>query len=331
MATSTDPDTRRRGLKVLPGVLRNPNEAYDDPASEQAQAARALVLDVLLKYEDTRAEAADALAALGGRAMVVAKLADPDAQVRRAALQALRRIPGDPVESYADPNARVKRMASFLKDPDPAVRAVAVAGTAWFFRPNIRFTAPVQISLQHALADALADPDAGVRKAAVVAFHKHHPTLLVGEQMVKAAQDADPEVALAACEALLVIDPPEADKAFAALIGAKDPAVRIAAMAAVDPGAWRRSRPREVRRDVVAPAVAEAMREANAQVRDTALRVYPELLIIPATVAATPGAVDTVAALARDTDPEVRRRAVWVAGHLAGVPRIQDDVRAGGT
>lgn len=234
---STIPDRRRSAARALSDI--------DDPAARQAltslledkdaavreAAQRALggrygppdaqTLAALVRSDPTRAKDADALAALGERAIPALSglLKDDRPAVRAAAAGLLGRI--------ADPSAAAA-LASVLKDdPDPHVRARAAAALA----------GPTEPAARAALAAAAAhDHAAPVRAAAVRSLTEGLEPPAEAAEILRAAlkDDADWHVRWAAADGLgkLAAAPGSTQALSAAL---KDPHwyVRRAAAAAL--------------------------------------------------------------------------------------------------
>lgn len=132
-------------------------------AASDSQDIDALTFQLTSRDASLRLRAAKALGDLGAVARTAVPgltqvLKDPDADVRRAAIAALRAI-----EPNAAPSeALIRAIAEDLRDPDPNRRLAAVR-TLGQIGPPAAIVAPALEALR-------ADPDADVRRAAIAAF-----------------------------------------------------------------------------------------------------------------------------------------------------------------
>jgi HEAT repeat protein len=164
------------GRSALPVLARTTGRSVDiDQAikrsttqiltASDAQDIAALTSQLTSRDSSMRLRAAKALGNLGLDARtavpdLVAVLADPDGDVRRAAVSALRLIqpdvrPGEPI---------VRSIVMDLADPDPGVRAAAAR--------LLGRLGSAAVSAAPALEALLADPDSDVRRAAADALAK---------------------------------------------------------------------------------------------------------------------------------------------------------------
>ncbi len=159
-----------------------------------------------------RLAAADALAALGGKAVLPGLLRmaqDRDPRVRETALDALGMA-----GSLADPMVAA-RLAAALSDPSPGPRAAALEARAALKDPDL------QVHVQK----AILDPDPSVRSAAVAILSRTDPAgVLTGFEQF--ARDADWGVRLAAVLAVPSLPDPPPVEILAGLLD--DPRMRVA-------------------------------------------------------------------------------------------------------
>lgn len=137
-------------------------------AASDSQDVAALTRQLQSKDASVRLRAAKALAALGPAARfavpdLLAAVGDPDADVRRAAVAALRTVQPD-----GRPSEYLLRAISLdFRDPDPAVRLLAVRSLARFGRAAGAVAAELE--------PLLGDPDPDVRKAVTEALIRITP------------------------------------------------------------------------------------------------------------------------------------------------------------
>lgn len=122
---------------------------------------------------EVRVTVAKALGTLRAGAPLAPLLADPDPLVRAAALTAVAATGGHAAAAV-----------SALSDPAWQVRAGAAAGLS---------SAPARVAVPE-LARALSDPNADVRKAAVLALRAHRPDAAASAALATAVGDPDADV-----------------------------------------------------------------------------------------------------------------------------------------
>ncbi|MCX4628227.1 fumarate reductase/succinate dehydrogenase flavoprotein subunit [Streptomyces sp. NBC_01443] len=244
-------------------------------------------------------------------------LTDPDPAVRAAAVAVI----GETVPAGAGPE-----LAARLGDPDPAVRAAAAAALR-----ELLEVLPADPELGTALRAALPVPDPAVRSAALEALR----ALRLGEAGLYAESlaDPDPEVRIHAVRALVSVDAVEA-LARAALDAAREVRVAVAkGLAAVHAPAPAPLDPLLTDPDPLVRAAALAALAATgcpapyaatavAALTDPAWQVRAGAAT--ALSAATPAtAVDPLAHALKDDNADVRKAAVLSLRAHRGVPQAR--------
>jgi succinate dehydrogenase/fumarate reductase flavoprotein subunit/HEAT repeat protein len=202
--TETDPVVRATALDVLRALRLGDVELFTDSLSDSDIAVRIAAVRALVSVDaagelaraaaidpsrEVRVTIAKALATAGpDSAMTHSALAelvdDPDALVRGAAYEALG--------TTGCPPALAARAEAALADPAWQVRAGAATALS---ATDPDFAVP-------ALAKAVADPNADVRKAAVLALTRHRATEDARAALAAATTDSDADVRAYAARAL---------------------------------------------------------------------------------------------------------------------------------
>lgn len=239
-------------------------------------------------------------------------LTDPDAEVRRTALNVL----SESVEDWSDGSLWIARS---LLDPDPSVRTVGIELLA-----ELREVLIADADFTAVLEDAAAHPEADVRMAALGALWRHHRLVdaerhladpvpgvraeavlgLVSQSaldgLARAAADADAGVRAAVARGLGTLADPSGAPTLVALAQDPERPVVIAALAALGHTGCPP--------DAV-PLARDALRDPYWQVREAA---------VFALGGADPGLIaEPLLAAAGDDNIDVRKAAVRVLGERA--------------
>lgn len=185
--------------------------AVADPAVRSAalEALRVLRLGEPGLYErslrdadvDVRIQAVRALVSVDADAPLAAATADPSREVRVAVAKALGTLRAGsaltPLLSDTDPLVRAAALGSLATTGGHTARAVsALSDPAWQVRAGAATglsSAPTAAAVAP-LALALSDPNADVRKAAVLSLRAHRPDPAATSALATAATDADADV-----------------------------------------------------------------------------------------------------------------------------------------
>jgi HEAT repeat protein/beta-lactamase regulating signal transducer with metallopeptidase domain len=161
-----------------------------------------------------------------------------------------------------------------------------------------------------ALALALGDEDAGVRKTVVAALASLQDTAAVQALMQALREDSDPEVREAAAWALGEIEDARAVPALGeALQRDEVPAVRLMAAYALG----------EIEDPRGVEPLGAAIGDSDPKVRLAVIRALGEI--------ESPDAIEPLSSALRDSDPEIREYAVWALGEIEdarAVPALAD-------
>jgi HEAT repeat protein len=374
-------------IEPFAAALRDPEPAVRILATEllgrlrQAKAAEPLIGALADSEPAVRAKAAGALGALGAPGALGAlatALADADAAVRAASVAALGQIPvpkdkaavtadalaaalndaavdvrrqaAATLKGLGEPRA-IQPLLAALKDGDTVVRSRSAAALGAIEIPKDKLATVVR-----ALATALADADAGVRRSALGALQGlGDPGAF--EPIARAVKDADRGIRLAAVEALGKMNVPEnrlgaVIEGLGAGLGDSEVQIRLAASTALqaidDPrviaplaaaakdsdlrvrsGAVEALGRLQVPKDQIGPvveALAIAIKEGDLSLRLTALDALRNL--------GDPRAVPTLVAAMERPAAEVRSRAaqglgsIWSADEAPMAPAVQALTRA---
>jgi HEAT repeat protein len=241
---------------------------------------------------------------------LIDELKDSDPKTRLAAANTL--AAGGPASALA-----TRQLGETLKDVDPTVRLAAARALG-----RIGLTAHVALP---ALVRALGDKDEAVRKAAREALGKiGDPNRGDVADLSAALKEPSQEVRTFALQGLLSIelDAKTAATVYAAVVKDPDRAMRLQAVRGLG-----KVGPKQ--RQVALPALLEALRDSDAEVRKVATE---------AMVALGPAAAGDVPALRaalkeRNNPPELRAQAAKSLGGLgagarAAVPELTDALRS---
>jgi len=284
---------RERMLSLDIGIVGDVAAALRTLGDRRATDIAVAGLERASPYE--RHKAAIALRSLcdpAARAALLRALDDPETPVRRVAIEALARLPGD--------RRTVDVCRQQLSDRDPSVRAAAVSALAVLddaagttLRPILTDPHPtVRLAVAAAVETLdgeevrvlVGDDDAAVRAAVLDALSLHpRPALLP----VVAAALGDPSwhVRRAACDALGASGRPESSAALLRLLVDEHATVRGRALLALE----------RLLGDELWQALEQALDSAPARLR----RTIVELL-------GTLGHTDSLPRLSGDPDPDVR-------------------------
>jgi HEAT repeat protein len=254
------------------------------PGTESLGALMGVLAD---QDADVRVAALGSLALLGSLpdpARVAAQLADPQPEVRRAAVEALMKLAADdpsvqaairPLFQDADPGVRARAAVALAAGPEvdqaeqtllemaaaeeaeTRVEAVRALGACWD-------TVRTHPSMKQIIAGALADPAAGVRSAAMQALQD--PPLEFLFDFIRALGDSDRSVQTSAAAALGRAGEPVLGLVMDALQDAQLEPGALMALEALPAGRVRE----DIRRHVL-KKVDQALRDA-----DWAARVQPD-------------------------------------------------------
>ena len=221
-------------------------------------------------------------------AALIGRLRDEDAQVRRAAADALGK--------FEDTRA-VPALVAALADREAEVRAAAASALASFKDPRaIR-----------GLTALLTDASRDVRKQALDALSEYESGVSASD-VVPILRDADAELRHSAAHALGQLNDLSAGAALAPLVRDPSPEVRAAAIESIA----------RLHDATHASAIVPALTDPNTAVRRQALDALDELR--------SPIPEATLLALLRDRDADVREKAAEVAGErsvLAAIPSLR--------
>ena len=209
---------------------------------------------------------------------LVGALADPDAQVRRAAVDALA--------GQQDRRA-VSALIGVLRDPDAEVRASAVHALG-----RLGDRAAVE-----PLVARLRDDNAEVRAAAADALGEMEDARAAGG-LGAALSDESEEVRQNAASALSRMKDPAAVPALTAALADRSPEVRQTAAHALG----------ELDQRSAVPALARLVRDPSAEVRKSAVGALAEI--------GDPSSADEIAAALADPEAEVRATAAWALAEI---------------
>ncbi len=215
---------------------------------------------------------------------LVARLADENAEVRRAAANSLGRL--------KDPRA-VPGLLAALKDSEPEVRASVAEALGEL--EDSRAIAP--------LAALLNDPSTEVKQSALDAL-SHFEDNLPSAAIIRLLGDQDPEIRHKAAHLAGKLRDRSATGALAKLVSDGSSEVRQAAIQAIG----------ELGDPAAAGALVPALSDASADVRQQALNAIDDLK--------APIAEATLIGLMRDSDADVRQKAASLAGERSVIGAI---------
>jgi len=211
------------------------------------------------------------------RALMVAA-GDTEVQVRRAALNSLRR--------FEDPST-IPAFREALRDADAEVRSTAIEALAEF----------KDRSSVGAIAALLKDENVDIRRSAASAL-RELPAAGVRNELVLALQDSDAEVRANAIGALANLKDAAAADALVAALKDPKPEVRARAIEALH----------EMELPSTPAGLLEALRDQNAEVRHQAVHAighYQDVRAVP-----------TLRAMLEDPNAEVREAVVEALGEI---------------
>jgi len=215
---------------------------------------------------------------------LVARLADENAEVRRAAAHSLGRL--------KDTRA-VPGLIAALKDSEPEVRASVAEALGEL--EDSRAIAP--------LAALLNDPSTEVKQSALDAL-SHFETSLPSAAIIRLLGDPDTEVRHKAAHLAGKLRDRSASGALARLVSDPSSEVRQSALQAIG----------ELGDPAAAGAIMPALSDASADVRQQALNAIDDLK--------APIAEATLIGLMRDSDADVRQKAASLAGDRSVIGAI---------